>query len=330
MWIVEAYRTTAFSLYGTLYFTRSAFLKHAAGFKKEDLDVDMAGKNCVVTGANTGIGFASAEALAARGANVFLVCRNKEKGEKAVSEIKSKTGNDKVELELCDLSSLKEVKELATRFLSMDKALYVLVNNAGLMEHERKTTADGLELNFAVNIAASYTLTELLMPALEKAAPESRVVTVSSGGMYGSSLTEDLQYSDDKFNGLVQYSRNKRLQIAMTENWAKLYGSKGVGFYTMHPGWVDTEGVAKSLSSFREKFQGKLRTIDQGADTIVWLSLQPNSKLKSGEFYFDRALAPKHLAACGTGYKPQLAAKIISKVRQICGVDAPVREVNVA
>ncbi|KAG0462941.1 hypothetical protein HPP92_021417 [Vanilla planifolia] len=235
-----------------------------------------------------------------RGANVYMVCRNKERGEAALSKIQSTTGSKNIYLEICDLSSISEVKSFASRFCSEKKQLHVLVNNAGLLEHNRTTTPEGLELNFAVNVAATYVMTELMLPLLEKAAPDSRVITVSSGGMYTVPLTRDLQYSERNFDGVKQYARNKRLQVALTEKWAQIYHDKGVGFYSMHPGWAETPGVAKSLPSFHEKFSGKLRSSEEGADTIVWLALQPKEKLVSGAFYFDRFEAPKHLPFAGT------------------------------
>ncbi|KAJ7542920.1 hypothetical protein O6H91_09G017400 [Diphasiastrum complanatum] len=319
MGILEIYRALAFGGYGNFNFTRSAFLKHAKNFKEEDLQYDMTGKNCIVTGANSGIGFATAEALASRGANIVIVCRNKEKGEKALTEITSKTGNSSIHLELCDMSSVKQVKELASRFSSSQQPLHVLVNNAGLLENEHRVTAEGLELNFAVNVAGVYTITESLLPALQKAAPEARVITVSSGGMYVSSIESDLQFDKGKFDGATQYSRNKRLQVALNEKWVDLYGHRGIGFYTMHPGWSDTPGVERSLPNFRKFYEKNLRTPEEGADTVVWLAMQPNDKLKSGAFYFDRAEVTKHLPGFGTSYPPQKVDAILSQIRLLCG-----------
>lgn len=281
----------------------------------------MSGKNCIVTGSNSGIGFATAKALASRGASVYMVCRNKERGVKAVSEIKSNTGNESVYLEVCDLSSLKQVKDFAARFTASNLPLHVLVNNAGLMEHERKTTADGLELNFAVNVASVYVMTNLLLSALEKAAPDARVITVSSGGMYTVPLLSDLQFDEGSFDGVAQYARNKRVQVALTEKWAEEYGPKGIRFYAMHPGWADTPAVAKSLPKFKQMFENKLRTSEQGADTVVWLALQPNHKLQSGGFFFDRAEARKHLPGCGTTYSPAQIDSIVASIRSLCSMD---------
>ncbi|KAK9111165.1 hypothetical protein Scep_018684 [Stephania cephalantha] len=319
MFLQNAWRASAFGLYGYLNFTKSGFIKHSSNFREEDMEGRIEGKNCVVTGANSGIGFATAQGLASRGANVYMVCRNKQRGEEAMNKIQSETGNQNVYLEVCDLSSASQIKSFASRFSSKDQPLHVLVNNAGILEHNRITTTEGFELNFAVNVAGTYTLTELMLPSLEKAAPDARVITVSSGGMYTTPLTTDLQYSEGKFDGTRQYARNKRIQVALTEKWAEMYGDKGIGFYSMHPGWAETPGVAKSLPGLSKSLSGNLRTIEQGADTILWLALQPKEKLVSGAFYFDRAEAPKHLALAGTSKSHAAIESIIDSLRSLCG-----------
>ncbi|KAG8075404.1 hypothetical protein GUJ93_ZPchr0006g45422 [Zizania palustris] len=295
------------------------FSEHAKKFREEDMQIRLDGKNCLVTGANSGIGFATAEGLASRGATVYMLCRNKERGEAALSQIKSKTGNSNVHLEICDLSSLNEVKSFAAKFTSTDRPLHVLVNNAGILEHKRVTTSEGLEFNFAVNVAATYTLTELVMPLLEKAAPDARVITVSSGGMYTEPLNKDLQFSESNFDGTQQYARNKRVQVALTEWWAEKNSNMGVGFYSMHPGWADTPGVSRSLPGLSERLSENLRSNDEGADTVIWLALQPKEKLTPGAFYFDRAEASKHLKFAGTAASHGQIDSIAHILGSICG-----------
>ncbi|XP_021771535.1 dehydrogenase/reductase SDR family member 12-like isoform X2 [Chenopodium quinoa] len=283
------------------------------------MKVRLDGKNCIVTGANTGIGFATAQDLASRGASVYLLCRSKERGEVALSKIQTETGNQNVYLEICDLSSLSEIKSVSAKFASKGTPLHVLVNNAGILENNRITASEGFELNFAVNVLGTYAMTELMLPLLEKAAPDARVITVSSGGMYTSPLTKDLQISEEKIDGVMQYARNKRVQVALTEYWAEKYKDKNIGFYTMHPGWAETPGVAKSLPSFSEKLSGKLRTWEEGADTIIWLALQPKEKLVSGGFYFDRAAAPKHLPFAATAGSHSIIDSIVENLRSLSG-----------
>ncbi|CAM8973190.1 unnamed protein product [Rhodiola kirilowii] len=322
MFLIKTWRSTAFGLYGYLNFTKSGFIEHSKKFVPEDTQIRIDGKNCVVTGANSGIGFATAKGLASRGGNVYLVCRNKERGETAASEIKSVTGNQNVYLEVCDLSSVSDIKSFASRFSSKDAPLHVLVNNAGIIEHERITTPEGFELNFAVNALGTFAMTELMLPLLEKASPDARVITVSSGGMYTSPLTRDLQYSGPKFDGVEQYARNKRLQVALTEKWANMYENKGIGFYSMHPGWADTPGVSRSLPGFSKSLSGNLRTSDEGADTVIWLALQPKEKLKSGSFYFDRAEAAKHLKFAATSANGALIDEIYNDLRSMCSISS--------
>nr|XP_016489972.1 PREDICTED: dehydrogenase/reductase SDR family member 12 [Nicotiana tabacum] len=315
MFIAKALRATAFGIYGYMNFTKSGFAEHAKKFKPEDMQVQMEGKNCIVTGANSGIGFATAEGLASRGATVYMLCRNKERGEAALTQIHSITGNKNVYLEVCDISSVSDVKSFASRFCSKDVPVHVLVNNAGLLETNCVITPEGYELSFATNVLGTYTLTELMLPLLEKAAPDARVITVASGGMYTAPLTTDLQFSGNKFDGVEQYARNKRVQVALTEKWAEMYKDKGVGFYSMHPGWAETPGVSKSLPDFSKSFEGKLRSSEEGADTVIWLALQPKEKLVSGQFYFDRAEAPKHLPLTGTNNSHSTIDSIIEKLR---------------
>ncbi|KAI8550688.1 hypothetical protein RHMOL_Rhmol06G0127500 [Rhododendron molle] len=299
--------------------------EHSKRYNPEDMQTKIEGKNCIVTGANSGIGYATAEGLASRGANVYMVCRSKERGEAARSKIQSITGNENVYLEVCDLSSVNEIKSFTSRFTSKDVPINVLVNNAGLLEHNRITTSAGTrhELNFAVNVLGTYTMTELMLPLLEKAAPDSRVITVSSGGMYTTPLTEDLQFSRGNFDGVEQYARNKRIQIALTEKWAETYKDKGIGFYSMHPGWAETPGVANSLPGFSKSLSGKLRTSEQGADTVIWLALMRKEKLLSGAFYFDRVEAPKHLKFAATGGSHAAAMdSIINNLRSLSSLSS--------
>ncbi|EEF38096.1 dehydrogenase/reductase SDR family member 12 [Ricinus communis] len=317
MFLLKTWRKTAFGVYGYLNFTKSGFMEHSKSFKPEDMQISLEGKNCIVTGANSGIGYATAEGLASRGATVYMVCRNKERGEAALSNIQSTTGNQNVHLEVCDLSSVSEINSFASKLALKQVPVHVLVNNAGLLEDKRVTTSEGFELNFAVNVLGTYAMTELMVPLLEKAAPDARVITVSSGGMYTAPLTTDLQFNDGKFSGLEQYARNKRVQVALTEKWAEMHKDKGISFYSMHPGWAETPGIAKSMPSFSNSLSGKLRTSEEGADTVLWLALQPKEKLESGAFYFDRAVAPKHLMSAATSSSHTVIDSIISNLHSI-------------
>ena len=138
----------------------------------------MEDKVCMVTGANSGIGKATAMGLARLGATVVMVCRDRARGEAAVAEIKTATGNPNVALLLADLSSRAAIRQMAQAFREQYPQLHVLINNAGIAPVQRSVTVDGIETVFAVNYLAPLLLTNLLLDVLKASAP-ARVVNVA-------------------------------------------------------------------------------------------------------------------------------------------------------
>lgn len=347
--IMQVVRNALFLAYGSSSFTRAAYLKRAKNFEAEDAAEeegsgaaaadaaaaaaaapasraqvsaprqDLSGRVCVVTGANQGIGRATATAMAQRGATVHLLCRSESRGASAALEISQQTGNSNVHAHVCDLASMGAIRAVADELKRRDEPVHVLVNNAGVMEHQRSESTDGFELNFAVNVLGTFLLTEALLPLLQRGAPESRVVTVATGGILTQPLSNDLQMDRVKFDGTEAYARNKRVQTALTEKWSSMYGSgpRGVGFYCMHPGWVDTTVLQTSMPAFHANFKSSLRSPSEGADTIVWLARQPRSKLKEGGFYFDRQSVTKHLPLAWTEYTAPAVDEIYDKLKQM-------------
>lgn len=233
---------------------------------------DMTGKTFVITGANSGIGCAAAKKIAQLNGVVYLICRNQERGKKAVSDIIKQTGNKNVYLIIGEMGEKDEMLKIYKQLTERLKQIDILVHNAGCMIHERQYTKDKLQKNFATNTFTVYYLTKLLLPLLH---PESRIITVSSGGMLTQKLiTDDLFMQNEKFDGTTQYARNKRQQICITEQFAKLHPNHGK-FVTMHPGWVDTPALREAMPDFHKKFENSLKDEDEGADTIVYLSTMP-------------------------------------------------------
>lgn len=308
-------RSAQFLVLGYSTFGARGYRQRAPHFTPGALDVDLQGKHYVITGASSGLGRAAAEELGRRGATVHLVVRNPSRAEGVVKCITEEGGTPHVHV--CDLSSLKSVESFVSKW--GDARIDALVNNAGVMINDRKDATDGVELNFATNTLGTYALTEMLMPALS--ASNARVVTVSSGGMYTERLVvDDIEGADitkgEHIDGTRQYARNKRQQIALTEHWARRYPD--VKWSVMHPGWADTPGVATSMPEFHKALSNRLRTVEQGADTIVWLAIADEAtKFSSGTFFFDRAPANKHFFAAGTAYPHERADQFATKLRTL-------------
>jgi NAD(P)-dependent dehydrogenase (short-subunit alcohol dehydrogenase family) len=250
----------------------------------------------LVTGASSGVGEAACEGLAAAGATVHMLVRNRERGEKAAAQVEGRlpAASGTLELEPCDLSDLGSVRRFSESFLARNQRLDLLVHNAGVLPSQRSHSADGLELTFATNVVGPFLLTSLLLPALLAAAP-SRVVTVSSGGMYTAGLdAEDPQLELRAYDGPHFYAHSKRAQVVLNRLWAEQFAAERIGFHAMHPGWVDTPGLRESLPRFHRLMRPLLRDARQGADTIVWLSAWPELEPATGGFWHDRAPRPEH------------------------------------
>lgn len=295
---------------GMQEYTRSGYESAAKRFNPTDLEVNLSGRSFMITGANSGIGKATAQEIANRGGTVHMVCRNKGRADAAKDEIVEKSKNQDIHVHIVDMSNMRQVWEFAEGF-SLNNTLHVLINNAGCMINQRELTEEGLEKNFATNTLGTYILTKALIPLLKKAT-DPRVVTVSSGGMLTQKLDlENLQFEKGTFDGTMAYAQNKRQQVILTERWAAQH--KEIHFSSMHPGWADTPAVQTSMPSFHAKMQSRLRTEAMGADTVVWLAVSPSApKQKSGLFFQDRTAVATHLPLAASRSTPQDEEKLVN------------------
>jgi NAD(P)-dependent dehydrogenase (short-subunit alcohol dehydrogenase family)/uncharacterized protein YndB with AHSA1/START domain len=253
----------------------------------------------LITGATSGLGLATAEALAARGAELTLVARDASKAKRVAQDLERRFGNTRIHVEIAELSLLEDVRALAARLLKKGKAIDVLVNNAGALINPREETAEGLEKSFALLLLSPYLLTSELHPLLKKAAGRhgvARVVNVLSGGMYTQKVdVDDLQSRKGTYSGSVAYARAKRGLMILTEEWARRWARDGIVVNAMHPGWADTPGVVTALPQFHRLTERVLRTPEEGADTVVWLAAATEAGKVSGEFWLDRRPHAKHV-----------------------------------
>ena len=248
----------------------------------------MAGRVAVVTGATGGLGEVIGTALARLGSTVWLLGRNRDRTALLAARMRADTPDADLRVAVADLARLTDVHAVADTLLAETESLDVLVHNAGALMSRYARTVDGLETTSQVQLVAPFLLTSLLFPRLS-ATPGSRVITVSSGGMYAKRLDVDALTPDPvSFNGVAAYARTKRAQVVITQEWSRRTCESGVTFHVTHPGWVDTPGLRASLPRFTRVMRPLLRSPQEGADTIVWLASMPAGAGGSGQFWHDR------------------------------------------
>lgn len=251
------------------------------------------GKTALITGANSGIGKAIAARLARLGATVLITGRDYGRGQQARAEIAAAEPESDLHVEVCDVANLTTVAAFAADLTSRLRRLDVLIHNAGVLPASRTETGDGHEITLATHVLGPVLLTERLAPILANC-DDPRVIFMSSGGMYTQSLpVHDPEYRNGRYRGATAYARTKRMQVALTPILARRWAEQRISVYCMHPGWVDTPGVAESLPTFRTLTGPMLRSPAQGADTAVWLAATTPAPA-TGRFWHDRRTRPEH------------------------------------
>ncbi|MEK7128799.1 MAG: SDR family oxidoreductase [Patescibacteria group bacterium] len=247
----------------------------------------------LVTGATSGIGKETATALSAMGGNVVFTARSAKKGEETLKEIVSRTGNNQTSFLVVDFSSLSSVRQLACDFARTHNRLDALINNAGVMEHERKVSRDGFEMDFAVNYLAPFLLTKLLLPLLKSSAP-SRIVNVSSS-LHGEGKInfEDMQ-SGHSFDLYKTYAQSKLALILFTKKLAHELSGTGVTANALNPGVVTTKMTLKNIEHMnpiiRFFYQKTALSVKRGAETSVYLAVSPEVEKITGEYFEDKKI----------------------------------------
>lgn len=250
---------------------------------------ELEGKVFLVTGATDGIGKAAAHEFARRGASLVLVGRSREKGERVVQEIVSRSGNEHVELLLGDLSRMADVRAVAERFRASHDRLDVLVNNAGALFLEHRLSEDGLEMTFALNHMACFVLTTALLDLL-RATPGSRVVTTSSGAHWLGKLDLSTIATRRGKAGNGAYADSKLATILFTRELARRLGPRSTAV-CFHPGFVRTafgsnnRGLAARLITTLASRFGS--TPEQGASTLVWAATSAEAATHGGGYFQD-------------------------------------------
>jgi retinol dehydrogenase 12 len=246
---------------------------------------ELAGRTFLVTGGNTGIGQATAGALAQRGGRVWIAARSRAKGEAAVAEIKASTENDSVFFLPLDLADLDSVRACAAAFLALGEPLHVLLNNAGVAGR-RGLTRQGFELTFGVNHLGHFALTNALLGRLTDSAP-SRVVTVSSDAHYSAKGIdfEALHRPARGITGLHEYAVSKLGNVLFTQELARRVAGTGVTTYALHPGVVASDIWRRVPWPVRPLVTRRMLPVSEGAATSLYCATSPEVAQDSGLFY---------------------------------------------
>jgi NAD(P)-dependent dehydrogenase (short-subunit alcohol dehydrogenase family) len=285
---------------------------------------DQAGKFHLVTGANSGLGFASARVLAGRGASVLLACRDLEKGRRAIAAIRAETPAADVRLIRLDLASLASTRAAAAEVLATCTRLDVLMNNAGVMAVPFARTADGFEMQFGTNHLGHFALTAHLLPLLE-AAPGSRIVTVSSAMHWrGRLAADDPFFEHRRYSPWEAYSQSKLANLLFTFELDRRLRAAGVPILALaaHPGYAATElqGRGPALSGSKVR-AGIMRAANalfaQSADAGAWPQLRAatDPAARSGDYFGPDRLGgmygPARLARSAPQARDEVAASAL-------------------
>jgi retinol dehydrogenase 12 len=263
-------------------------------------------KTVLITGSTDGIGKQTALELAEMGAKVILHGRNKSKAKQVLQEIKRKTGNDRLDFFIADLSSLQQIRTMGADIRRTYDRLDVLINNAGVAMNKLEPSDDGYEMTFAVNYLAAFALTLLLLDLLTQSAP-SRIINVSSM-VHSSSLNFDNLTEPRHFDGWEAYCQSKLCNVLFTYELAEKLQDRGVTVNCLHPGVIDTKLL-------RANFGGG-SPVTEGSRKLVYLATAPELAAMTGKYLKDnRPTRPAEIA-----YDLEIRKKLWNLSEKLCGL----------
>ena len=257
------------------------------------MSFEIKNKNVLITGATSGIGEATAIDLDKKGANIFFIARNNLKAQNLSDKIESISGK-RSKFFIADLASLKNIKESALEFISLNIPLHVLLNNAGLINNNRKETVDGLEEVFSINHLAYFYLTHLLLDKLKEGAT-SRIINVSSGAhAFVKGFNFDDVNSLKEYKPFKVYGYSKLANILFTKKLSQVLENENITVNCLHPGVVGTgfgqnNGIfSKILFNLSKPF---MRSSEKGAETSIYLCSSPDVSDVSGQYFYNCKIA---------------------------------------
>lgn len=248
----------------------------------------MQGKHVLITGANSGIGYATAKLLAKKGAKVSILVRSVEKGEDTIKQLHNEVDHAEFDYFTADLSKQKEVRAAAEAFKKKYNRLDVLINNAGAFYSELKYSEDDIEMQWAINHLAPFLLTHLLLPLLENTS-DGRIINVSSNAHRRGSINFDDLFYEKDYKGFQVYCQNKLGNVYFTKALAKKLKDTNITVNALHPGVIKTDIAMKHGSGLAYWFwklaKPFMSTLEEGAATSVYLASSDEPKNITGGFF---------------------------------------------
>jgi NAD(P)-dependent dehydrogenase (short-subunit alcohol dehydrogenase family) len=288
---------------------------------------DQTGRTAVITGANTGLGYETADALAARGARVVLAVRNLDKGKAAADLITRAHPGAEVSVQELDLTSLASVAEAADALRAGLDGIDLLINNAGVMMTPKSTTKDGFELQFGTNHLGHFALTGRLLDRL-LASPDSRVVTVSSNGhKFGRIRFDDLQ-SERRYSRAGAYGQAKLANLLFTYELQRRLTDTSTSALAAHPGSSRSE-LGRNVPRFLQIAFSSLQV--QGADmgALPTLRAATDPAAVGGQYYgpggfLELGGYPKVVASNNRSHDVDVQRRLWAVSEELTGVTFPV------
>ena len=246
--------------------------------------MNTAKKICLITGATSGIGKATAFELSSSNFALVLVCRDATRGETVAREITKQTGNPDVEVLIADLSSQDSVREAAENFSRKHSSLNLLINNAGIAGKNRTLSPDGIEMTFAVNHLAYFLMTNLLLDALKSGAP-SRIINVSSEAHRNARFDFDNLQSEKQFSGFGAYCITKFCNLLFTYELARRLEGTGITVNALHPGFLNTGIFREGNALLKWIVRLTAKRPEKGARAIAHLAQSYELENVTGKYF---------------------------------------------
>lgn len=240
-------------------------------------------KTCAITGCSSGIGLATAIELAKQGYQILMIVRNNEKSEKAFQRIKQESGSENIIQFFTDLSSIKSIKKTAEEIKKRISIIDILINNAGVFTKKYQKTEDGIELTIAVNYLATFTLTNFLLPIIDK--ESGKIINLSSELYKKGKINPDKLFEVDKFNGNAIYANSKLMVNYFTYELAKRLENEGISVNCVHPGVVGTDIFREYAKWFNFILNLFITKPEIGAKSVLNLVLNHKLDNVSGKYF---------------------------------------------